>query len=232
MIWFIPTFSGDFRLSPDGDRCKLTIDKPTVGERAMLDAFLAHARAQAWVDAGVGYQPDGCATLSLACTVAEAGPILVPHVLGDGKSTLLWTAVRSKGHVELKVHGRWRDVAEDAEAAVTLRRPNRGCPAPRRCNRRASEVLRAFCTEAQRQSWEQQGFLIARGSLTQRAYAVFHADEAAARNLPRCLVDLQTREALCAWDVMVPAEEQALGLKFMVEHQEADLLRPWMRMPL
>lgn len=198
----------------------------------MLDAFLDHARAQSWVAAGVGYEPDGCVTLRLDCTVAEAGPVLVPHVLGDEKSVPLWTAVRSKGRVELKVRGRWREIDGDSEAVVTLRRPNRGCPAPLECNRRASEVLRAFCTLKQRQSWEQQGFLVARGSLTQRPYAVFHADEAAARSLPRCLVDLQTREALCAWDAMVPAEEQALGLKFMVEHQEADLLRPWMRMPL
>lgn len=234
MIWFIPTFSGDFRLEPADDGCKLTVVKPTTQEKDILDAFLAHARRAGWVAQGVGYDPDGKVSLKLTCSVREAGPVLVPRVLHRGDETVpLWTAVRSKAdRVSLKVGKAWQDVPEDASAAVTLRRPNKGCPAPLRCNRRASEVLAAFCTAGQRASWETRGFFTVKGSLTRRPYAVFHADEAAARSLPRCLIDLQTREALCAWDDTVPAEEQALALKFMVEHQEADLLIPWMRTPL
>lgn len=234
MIWFIPTFSGDFRLEPDGDRCTLTVVRPTVTERKLLDAFMAHARDVHWISEGAGYDPSGKVVLALDCSVQEAGPVLVPHVLAGAETSVpLWTAVRSQANsVTLKVGKKWREVPDDAAAAVTLRRPNKGCPAPLRCNRRASEVLATFCTDTQRRSWEERGFLIAKGSLTRRPYAVFHADEAAARNLPRCLVDLQTREALCAWDDAVPAEEQALGLKFLVEHHEADLMPEWMRLPL
>ena len=53
MRWFIPSFSGDFRLDPiDGqpDRSVLTILKPTLGEAEILQKFFAYARKKAWTD--------------------------------------------------------------------------------------------------------------------------------------------------------------------------------------
>ena len=112
-----------------------------------------------------------------------------------------------------------------AEAAATVRQPRRGCPAPTRCNRRASEVLRVFSTERQHDTFTRQGFMRVIGNRTGQAYFVFHRDEAAQRGLAHSLVEARTGNEVCVWDDRVPAEEEALALKLAIEHREGWLMR-------
>lgn len=112
-----------------------------------------------------------------------------------------------------------------AEAAVTVREPYRGCPAPTAAVRRASEVLRVFSTGRQMDQWDREGRMGLLGSRTGRAYTLYHRDEAAQRGLTHVLIENRTGDAICCWDHRVPAEEEALGIKLAVEHREGFLRR-------
>jgi hypothetical protein len=259
VIWFMPTTSGDFRLAPlaeaPDEQAVLTIDKPTPAERCQLNAFILQARERDWIDVGEGYSRDGLTRLVLRAPAKLAGPVLAAEVF---RSTVdltaadapIWTAIRShEGTVSL-LNGRNAldltqldgKAAEDDEAeataqsdpaaAVTLRKPKRGCPEPLPVNRRASQVLRAFCTASQIREWETHGYLHALGSLTGRRYRIHHPTVAARAGLNRVMVDLDTREQVCVYDESVPAEEQALSLKFLIEHEEAAVFSRAYRMPL
>lgn len=112
-----------------------------------------------------------------------------------------------------------------AVAAASVRPPYQGCPAPTKCNRRASAVLRSFSTEKQWASWTRRGSMGLIGSRTGRAYDLFHRDEAADRGLTHVLVERRTGDAVCVWDDRVPPEEEALAVKLAVEHREGWLRR-------
>lgn len=113
---------------------------------------------------------------------------------------------------------------EPVAAAATVRAPNRGCPAPTACERRSSEVLRTFCTKEQWARWQNDGKMRVIGNSTGRAYWLYHRDEAASRGLPRVLIEAATGTPICVWDDRVPAAEEALALKFSVEHREKWML--------
>jgi hypothetical protein len=116
-------------------------------------------------------------------------------------------------------------VTRTAVAAATVREPRRGCPAPTRCNRRASEVLRVFSSQRQSEQFEREGFMRVIGNRTGSAYRVYHRDEAAARGLTHSLIEARSGHAICVWDDRVPPEEEALAIKLAVEHREGWLMR-------
>ncbi len=161
----------------------------------------------------------GTITLPIRAGVIDAGKLLAAGVAVDGKK---WTAVRSIGGVVTLENPEVVNPATSV-AAVTIPKPARGCPVPEAASRRASQVLRAFCTERQWQQFQVEGFLVAIGVHSGRVYHVFHRDEAARRRLRRSLVQLG-RGPVCAWNNAVPPEEEALSLKLAVEHQERWLL--------
>lgn len=115
--------------------------------------------------------------------------------------------------------------AEVPMAAAAVRPPQRGCPAPTHCNRRASEVLSVFSTTAQMQTWNAEGRMRLVGSRTGRSYTLYHRDEAARLNLTHGLIENRTGDAVCCWDESIPAEEEALAIKLAVEHREGWLRR-------
>ncbi len=129
-------------------------------------------------------------------------------------------------------------VPEEAVAAATLAPPRRGCPPPTACERRASEVLRAFCSGAQWRSWEANGRMAVIGNYTGIRYTLFHRNEAAARGFGHVLLAptpadvskarryaiMRPDREVCVWRQDIPPEEEALGIKLAVEHREQWLL--------
>lgn len=237
--WFIPCWSGDFRLEPDpnnAEGCLLTVDDPSALDRERLAPFLVEARARGWMDAAAGIAPSGRTVLPVSATIRDAGPILAEQVLPDGP---VWTALRSvDGSVTLlegtarELHERIRfglehraGVGRLLEAAVTLAPPRRGCPPPSPAPTRASQVLAAFSTRRQLGALERYGFMPVHGGASGRVYQVFHRDAARRRGLGHCVVDVERGEEICAWDDRVPAEEEVLALKLALEHREAWLLQ-------
>jgi len=227
-FWFIPTKSGDFRLvRPDGDddSCSvLEAENPTEPEMKKLSVFLGKALEQSWLDEVPTISSTGKTTIELSASVDVAGPVLASVTIEEMET---WTAVRSEDGSVVLVDG--TEIPEKTEekpeqqAAASLAKPKRGCPAPRRCNRRASEVLRVFSTASQWSDWERTGSMKLVGSRSGKSYRLYHRDEAAKQGLDRVLVDVESRRTVCIWDDRVPAEEEALGIKLMVEHREAEV---------
>lgn len=233
--WFIPAWSGDFRLEINPDdptRSILTVENPTDADRKRLVPFLAHARERGWMDPLAGVSMTGMSVVHVNAPIREAGASMAAHLFGPEDT--VWTALRvSNDTVEL-VNGtlpfdiaapqpapeeKQLPAAPSVQAAATVRAPRLGCPAPAAAARRASEVLRTFCTRREWDCWERRGFIPVMGNASGRGYRVYHRDVAAKLNMGHTVVD-DTGKELCMWDDMVPAEEEALALKLALQHRE------------
>lgn len=225
-VWFIPTRSGDYRLEANGAGSVLTVQDPTPSELAQLRAFLGTLRdtARPVIAADAAVASTGASRVEIDLPISLAAKLLVTETRDE-----TWTAVRSTGgKIELLTQGVETAAAvvearPEAVAAVTVTPPGRGCPAPVRCNYRASEVLRTFTFASQWNSWTRRGYLHAVGNLSGRRYTVLHRDLAAQRGLAHSVLD-DHGEDLCVWDDRVPAEEEALAIKLTIEHNEAHIL--------
>lgn len=242
--WFIPAWCGDFRLEAHPDDAKrsiLTVEDPTESDKARLVPFLAHARERGWVDALDGISSRGMSVLHVGASVSEAGQVMAASLFRPGEET--WTALRVTGGAIELVNGTMPfDMtapkaseaptststpslpAKQPEAAVTVRAPRLGCPAPTPAERRASEVLRTFCTQREWDCWQQRSFIPVVGNASGRSYRIYHRTEAARLNMGHTVVDQDGTE-VCMWDDTVPAEEEALALKLALQHREGWLLR-------
>lgn len=226
-VWFVPTRSGDYRLTRVSDaKSLLTVEDPTPLEVAHLRTFLVTLRdyERPVVDPLVGIALTGKSTVEIDLPLPLVARLLVSDVKAD-----TWTAVRSEGgKIELlttPVESAAEVVATKptAQAAVSFAPPARGCPAPLRCNYRASEVLRTFSTRSQWGSWVRSGYMRVRGNLSQHPYTILHRDLAARQGRGHSVIDHRGVE-VCVWDESVPAEEEALAIKLTLEHHEGYVL--------
>ena len=255
-VVFRPCWSGDFRIERDPDdpdpvdgKSILTVEKPTASDKAKLAPFLKHAEDEGWTSNRYG-EPGNteaetttntarrirAGTVHLNAPISVTGPALTKLTSSPSET---WTAVRCVGGKIIVVDGTSIPDDADAEAVATVRKPERGCPEPEASSRRASQVLRTFCTAPQWAQFQREGRFRAIGNVTGRTYFVYHEDEACRRGLKRSLTvvrrstsadtmgggsDASWEHPICAWDATVPAEEQALSLKLAVEYNEAWLL--------
>ena len=90
--FFVPTWSGDFRLLRTGDgTCRLTVEDPTPSELPVLARLVTAAKANGWTDEDIDIAPTGVTSVDLATGIEVAGPIVSGSVHGDAA---VWTAVR------------------------------------------------------------------------------------------------------------------------------------------
>lgn len=225
--WFFPVFSGDIRLESVNDGIALSVVMPTASEKKALKRFWTVAIDKGWIDKAPRVKPKNETRVVLSSTMDEIAPELSRAVHGD---TDTWTAVRfSGGKVQVfddeeEARKELTKEPEDhrpvATAAATVRQPARGCPAPEPCERRASEVLKAFSTVSQWQRWKREGKMLCIGNATGRAYFVHHRNHAAQLGMGHSVSMVSTGEEICIWDGGVPAEEEALAAKLAIEHRE------------
>jgi hypothetical protein len=223
--WCHPSWCGDFRLEADGDdACKLVVIDATPAEQELLDKFMKKARKKGWIGEMVGVKPTGQTTLNLPVPVAEAGKLLLARK-APRKGIL--TAVKSvKGELEIVLGDDEDKLAEatekeDADEAVTTRRPTLCCPTPvSGPERRASEVLRAFSTPEQWDSWVKNGFLLCTGGLSGHRYRVCNRHSELARRQGKITWDLDDDGIVHAYDWSLPPAEEVLAMKLALEHAE------------
>lgn len=237
MRWFVPSWNGDFRLVEGSkeDACELIVHKPTTLERKILGDFFAHARKKKWTnwDAEIPTSAnDDKWTLVLEGPLAKVAPSLVKFITPK-KQTI--TAVKFKdGHMEVVEGSDTRQVMANetavetavakagAEAAVTAKAPNRGCPdcveAPRSP---AAEVLETFLTNDQLRDWRKWGCFEAVGSHSKHTYLVSHRHSKFAAKWSRMVYDLTAKHPICVYDWTVPPEEETLAVKLFLEHRES-----------
>lgn len=234
LIWSFPCSSGDFRLLPKDDlHTVLEIERETDKDRAILGRLLTAGRERDWIGPEVGL-PDRKTgrkptfVIEFNAPMSEVGPALSEQL--HGKDVKTWTAIRySSGVIEIEDGVKAIDLTAGGdkgapEVAVTVREPQRGCPAPSPADRRASEVLAAFSTSRQWAQWTSRGFMELYGVVTGKLYRLRHHNEAVERGLGHLLIDVETGREICVYDPLVPAPEEALAIKLAVEHREAWLL--------
>jgi len=110
-------------------------------------------------------------------------------------------------------------------AAVTVRRPTPCCP---QCHPGAvgpaSEVLLAFLSEEEHESWARERSIVVEGGLSGHRYLLAHRHTARAQRVGRICYDLDARAVVHFHDMTVPPEEEVLAAKLILEHRE-----PWLR---
>lgn len=242
-LWFFPCWSGDFRLEAIADeKCRLTVEDPTPADRRLLTPFVVKLRREGVLSNNDIIRPKGRTKIDIDASMGKLGPRLAHALNGEAET---WTVIRhANGRMSLEslalvTVGPEAEPTQEAQdavfreepesnqkpvAAATVRRPARGCPAPTPCERRASEVLRTFCTRRQWQQWQRQGRLTAIGNATGKAYHVHHRNTAARLGLGHSLTEVGTGHEVCVWDDRVPPEEEALSIKLAVEHRERWML--------
>lgn len=93
-FFFVPTWSGDFRLlRTDSETCQLHVENPTANELTVLGRLLTAARANKWTADDAAIADKGVSVVELAVPIERAGPIVSGTVHGDATT---WTAVRSE----------------------------------------------------------------------------------------------------------------------------------------
>jgi len=243
--WFIPSFSGDYRLTahPDApdERCLLVVTDPTAAEQEILSRFLAAARKKdkPWIDELAGVSREGETRLTINAPMSQAGHALAVEATSK-RGTL--TVVASKdGDVMLEYDGVPDEQAIDEAAetaseaagkekepdkAVTTRRPTLCCPTPIPGPIvRASQVLHAFSTPSQWLSWIENGWMIVYGGLTGYAYRIVHRHHPLAREQGKITWDLTHDRVVHAHASELPAPEEALTMKLVLESRFEDWIR-------
>lgn len=238
--WFHPNWCGDFRLEDDPDKgddegeagCLLKVKEPTPAEIKQLGDFLAQCRKRKWISKAAGVSEEGLTTLKLKTSVTEAGKVL----MGDrkiSKGTL--TAVKHEGgELSIVMGGEDGDteVSEEtakpsAEEAVTTTRPTLCCPVPvEGPEERASEVLRAFCTNQQWRDWQEHGYLFCRGGHSGHLYRIVHRENPLAARQGKITWDMADDAVIHAHARWLPAPEEVLTLKLWLENAENSVRNP------
>lgn len=240
MKWFIPTWNGDLRLLPhdsDKDKTVLVIEKPTDDEKRILtlmgEEFLKHKLVDVWDTEKRGFFTRK-KKLVINAPLERVGPV-VAKIMKQGPAVL--TAITFKDGQCVTCSGSVAEltaVAEEAaarpperapEAAATVRRPTPSCP---QCQpgaiQPASEVLLAFLTAEEHETWAKGRFIIVEGGLSGNRYVIAHRHSALAQRFGRVCYDLDAKCVVHFHDWRVPPEEEVLAAKLILQHRE-----PWLR---
>lgn len=242
MKWYIPSWNGDLRLEPhpeNAERTLLSIIKPTPAELVTVNQMGKTFEALGWLKEPwqevVRKRLARDQKIEITAPLEKVGP-LASALMRPGKQVL--TAVRFKGGLVETVSGqdpealaalaeKAVDATPDkpAEAAVTVKRPTPSCPA---CipgaNSAASEVLLAFLSEIEHESWQRDRCIFVEGGLSGNRYRLSHRHSRFAQQSGRMCVDLDDRMIVHFHDWTVPPEEEVLAAKLILEHRE-----PWLR---
>lgn len=213
MIWFIPTFFGDFRLSMYKGKTKLKVTRATDLEKKQLCEFQAAAVSNHWVSETANFL--GKETI-INAPLPEVSIALATTLKPDRK---LISAIKvSKDKLEEVTS--LAQVTEIIKAqpdvpATTVAKPVRGCPPTEfdAAELKAREVLRNFLSLEQIRDFDRYNKFVAMGVDTGHRYMITSRqarDEIALYQ--RSFYDLDERRALCAHDWTVPPAEEMLAL--------------------
>jgi len=239
---YLPSWNGDFRLEDDGKGgTRLIVHDPTPQEQKIILEFLSKVEAKGWQHDHSGGE-DGPYRAKTATTIAaplsKTSKILIKLARPE-KQTL--TAVSFSGGKLSVIEGadeaatdKIAEAVEQAAAtedpkepakAASVKRPTPCCPdcevgsvAP------ASEVLLAFLSDEEHETWARERAIVVTGGLTGHRYILAHRQSAIAAYNTRMCFDLDDGQILHFHDNSVPPEEEVLAAKLILEHRET-----WLR---
>lgn len=229
--WFVPSWNGDFRLTPGEDEStsRLLVMAPTPHEVQILSAFMATARKKKWTkEAMAKDEAIDTRTIVLDAPLAKVGPALV-KIAKPADRTLTAVLFRG-GQLEVVETGSIETIVtkaqEDPEAkAVSVSRPTPCCPS---CVpgsvALASDVLLSFLNEQEHADWAKSRAIMVTGGQSGHRYLIAHRHSRTAVLNRKICYDVDDRCVLHFHDWTVPPEEEVLATKLILEHREA-----WLR---
>ena len=239
MRWFIPNWSGDYRLLSKNGSCVLEVVDPTGHEKLIVEKFLKAANKKGWLgeefSLPVGYRESGKkkTLFELDVPIAEAGPVLVKltkpiertitavkfadgklEVIDQAKSKIIEAAVK-------KAEAQEEKTPDKKAAAASVSRPTTCCPdcVPGSVER-ASDALLSFLTEEQHEQWAQSRSIVVEGNLTGHRYVLAHRHSPRAIEQTKICYDMEDRFVVHFHKNDVPPEEEVLAAKLVLEHRE------------
>lgn len=229
--WYVPSWNGDFRLTPgdDGATSKLLIMAPTPHEMKLLAEFMAVARKKKWTKEKLAKSTQiDTRTILLDAPLAKVGPELV-KITKPVDRTL--TAVSFKnGQLEVAETGAIETIITKAEGdpeamAVSVARPTPCCPAciPGSVEP-ARDVLLPFLSKEEHADWAKHRAIMVKGGRSGHRYLIAHRHSRTAVLNKKICYDVDDRCVLHFHDWTVPPEEEVLATKLILEHRE-----PWLR---
>lgn len=243
MKWYFPSWTGDFRLRPNSkhpDETDLLISDPTLDEARLLNELGKTLVEKEWITRWKAVRPGmlfARKTL-IRAPLEKVGPLFL-SVFKPGPAVL--TAVQYASGKILTASGGPTEITELGEklleeakkepekppptAAVTVKRPTPSCPdcVPGSVQM-ASEVLLAFLSEEEHESWARDRVLYVEGGLSGHLYRIAHRRSKLAHKQTRICVDLDLDSVVHFHDWTVPPEEEVLAAKLILQHRE-----PWLR---
>jgi len=227
--WYVPSWNGDFRLTPGDNEAtsKLLVMAPTPHEMQLLARFVAVARKKKWTKEKLA-EDDAIdtRTIVLGASLAKVGPALV-KITKPADRTL--TAVSFKnGQLEVAETGAIETViakADPESKAVSVARPTPCCPScvPGSVEM-ASDVLLSFLSPQEHADWAKHRAIMVTGGRSGHRYLVAHRHSRTAVLNKKICYDVDDRCVLHFHDWTVPPEEEVLATKLILEHREA-----WLR---
>ena len=236
---YLPSWNGDFRLEDDGKGgSKLVVHDPTPHEQKILGEFLRRASDKGWASAADIRFDKGKSEVAIAAPLSKATKILLKLArpkeqtltavsFSDGKMSVITGADEPAAEQVAKAveEAAATEDPEKPAKAASVKRPTPCCPvcevgsvAP------ASEVLLAFLSEEEHESWARDRAIVVTGGLTGHRYVVAHRQSPIAAFNTKMCFDLDDGQILHFHDNSVPPEEEVLAAKLILEHRET-----WLR---
>jgi len=215
MLWYIPTWNGDFSLEAKDKKTLLRANDPTEAEKKALRVlakkkFADETSLDGFLDGG--YRNNAAFEIPAPLEKVQK---LVSKALKPDRALL--SAVRYVGGKMAQVFGQLPK--EATTAAVTVAQPTIGCPAPDFdvAHDRATRVLGAFLTIPQVEDFDRHGRFVSVGCDTGHRYMLTSRRSPDIKRFERSLFDLDDNLAFCVHDWSVPAPEELLGLHVFLQ---------------
>ena len=239
MIFYIPSWYGDFRLVGEGGQSKLILNDLTDHERIIVANFLRSCKKKGWYADDVPapkspYRGNAKAIVYVDAPLEKVSKILIR--LSRPKDRTLNAVKFASGKMEI-VEGATSEAMDKLEGVVveaskekgskgtSIKRPTPSCPtcevgaiAP------ASEVLLSFLDEKQHRDWAQNRAIMIQGGFSGHRYVLAHRKSELAAEIGKICFDLDDELVIHFHDTGMPPEEEVLAAKLILEHRE-----PWLR---
>jgi len=214
--WYLPSLYGDICLTSKGEETLLEWENLSPSERAAMAAIGKKFAIDVEGKRG---------KLMLPRPLSKVQPI-VARAMKPGRA-LLSAVVYRDGMVEEVHQGPYRTPArsetteivptKEAEAAVTVAEPTKGCPLPEfeRADVRATRILRTFLSSSQLEDFDRAQSFVVTGADSGRIYILTSrqaSPDRLARVGGRSVFCVDTRSPICVHDWTVPAAEELLEL--------------------
>lgn len=237
MIWYIPSFYGDIKLTRLGpNSTEISWSYMTATEKKALANVLETATKKNWITTdkvpsffdhdSKGGPYRGNASEDNGSMVFQENLSKIQRLLTielkPGRKVISAVKFKDGSMEEMTQTVLKPEVVKKAKAGVSVVAPNLGCPEPRmrEADLRANRVLETFLDDSQIDDFRRYNQFVSIGAETGNRYLITsrHNQAALAKTGGRQLYDFDSRIPFCIHhDALIPAAEEMLSLHVMLQ---------------